>query len=156
MMMRTYLAVLATVAIAACGKDATGPSAPTYNNIAATYTGALAGTASGIALQAVFSTTLTQNSANLSGSYGMTGTLSDGINVVAISGTGTLSGTVASGNNPSVNVTLRIPGCPSYSAQFSGAYDTANSILTISGPVDVLNNDCSLFIRYQSVIVLRR
>jgi len=148
------LPVTAFVAVA-CSKDATGPS-PTYANIAGTYNGALAGTAQGVALQALFSITLTQSAGNLSGSYGLSGTLNDGVNLVTIQGAGTVTGTIAAGNNPSVNVTIRTALCPNYQAHFSGAYDSVNQKLTISGPVDILNNSCAIVLTYQSTIILSR
>jgi hypothetical protein len=69
---------------------------------------------------------------------------------------GTLTGTIATGNNPSVNITVRTGVCPNYSAQFSGAYDTPNRRLTITGPVDILSDACAILLRYQVTIILNR
>lgn len=139
---------------AACGGD--GPTAPEpqYESIAGTYTGVMAGLTQGIALNADFSVTITQSSATLGGSWSLSGTLNDGVLVVGVQGTGTLNGTIAAGTNPSVNVVLS-NACPGYSAAFSGAYDSANRLLTISGPVDVLDG-CDVLLRYQGTILLSR
>jgi len=106
-------------------------------------------------LVASLSLTINQSGGDLSGSYAISGTLNDGVAEVAVLGTGNFTGTIAAGNNPSVNLTLTNQ-CPGYSARFSGALDSANNLLTMSGPVDILNQDCSIFLTYQSVILLRR
>lgn len=151
--------VLATfVLLTACGDDgSTTEPAPTYNNIAATYSGALSGVShDGIALNATFSLTINQTRGDLSGSYAMNGVLDDGVSTLDVQGTGSITGTIASGNNPSVNLTLRVGGCPYYEARFSGSYDTTNRRLTISGPVDILNEFCEVAIIYNATIVLAR
>ena len=85
----------------------------------------------------------------------MAGELSDGFDYADIQGTGALTGTIGTGQNPSVNLTLR-GACPNYEARFSGSYDVANRLITLSGPVDVLSNDCAVLLRYPSTILLRR
>jgi hypothetical protein len=64
-----------------------------------------------------------------------------------------LTGTLTAGLNPSVNVTLSNQ-CPNYSASFSGTFDSANNLLTISGPVDMMLEDCTIFLTYSSTILL--
>jgi hypothetical protein len=86
----------------------------------------------------------------------MTGTLTNGSSSVPVQGTGSLSGTIGAGTNPSVNITFRLGGCPNYSAAFSGAYDTSNQKLTLSGPVDIVDQNCTVQIRYNSTIILSR
>jgi hypothetical protein len=158
--MRTTLALLTlTVVLAsACsGSSSTGPKqGPTYDSIAGTYSGPVSGLTQGISLSAVATVTITQSSATLGGSYGLSGTITDGITVVNIAGSGTISGTIASGNNPSVNVTVT-GVCPGFQAQFSGAYDTANARLTLTGPIQIFYNDCSgVFLTYQETIIITR
>jgi hypothetical protein len=46
------------------------------------------------------------------GAIQLTGTLSDGVESVPVSGAGTMTGTVAAGDNPSVNLVVRTPACP--------------------------------------------
>ena len=109
--------------LAACGGDSTGPGdnpGPTFENIAGTYAGVLAGTAQGIALNGTFSITVTQSAGDLSGSYSTTGTLTDGIDTVPFQGSGSLTGTINSGTNPSVNITFRLGECPNYQADTEG------------------------------------
>jgi hypothetical protein len=100
--------------------------------------------------------TITQSSGSLSGSYAINGQLADGIDVVGISGTGNLSGNIASGNNPSVNITVVPAGCPGRTARFSGAYDSANQRLTISGPIEMFDNACQVVLSYPSTIILTK
>lgn len=158
--MRTQFSLLLTVlwlSVAGCGGDSsTGPSTPTYESIGGTYAGAMVGLSQGIALNATFSLTIAQTAGTTSGSWGLSGTLSDGFSSVNVAGTGTLTGAVAAGNNPSVNITIRTPACPNYSAGFSGAYDSANRRLTITGPVEFLNNTCNVVLTYPTTIILNR
>ncbi len=160
--MRLHSFVLASVlvlGIAACGSNdgsgggGTGPS-PTYESVAGNYAGVMSGLSQGIALNANFALTLTQNAATLGGSYGISGTLNDGVSSVSISGTGTVSGSIASGANPSVNITVHPVGCPNLPAQFSGAYDSANHRLTMTGPVQMFDAGCSVFLTYQITFIL--
>ena len=138
----------------ACGGDSISP-APGFANLAGTFTGEVTGRRQGVLLLANFSITIIQNDGDLSGSYAITGTLRDGILEGLLQETGSFSGTVDSGQDPSVNITLT-NRCPNYSARFSGALDSANDLLTLSGPVDTFFNDCSIFLTYQSVILLNR
>lgn len=137
-----------------CGGDSTGPSAA-YDNIAGTYNGALIGLSQGIALNSTFSITIAEASGATSGSWGLSGTLSDGVNTVNVAGTGTLTGTIDSGNNPSVSITIKTAACPNYQAHFSGTNDSINHRLTISGPVEFFaSNSCSVVLTYNATIVL--
>ena len=141
--------------LAGCGGDSGISPAPSFANLAGTYTGEVVGRRQGVSLLASFSIAIIQNGGDLSGSYAITGTLRDGILEGSVQETGSFSGTIASGQDPSVNLTLT-NRCPNYSARFSGALDSANDLLTLSGPVDTFFNDCSIFLTYQSVILLHR
>lgn len=141
---------------AACGGNATGPST-TYESIAGSYSGAMVGLSQGVALNATFSLTITQSAGSTSGSWALQGNLNDGVQTAGVQGTGTMTGSVAAGNNPSVNFVIRTGACPNYQANFSGAYDGANRRLTITGPVDVFaNNSCNVVLSYQTTIILNR
>lgn len=144
--------------LAACGGDnGTGPDDTNYEVIAGSYAGEMAGVSQGVALAADFSLTMQQNNGVITGTYAIAGAITDGLDVVDIQGTGTINGTIAEGNNPSVNLTLRVPACPSYQAAFSGTFDSANNRLTIIGPVDILDaSNCAIAIRYQMTLVLTR
>lgn len=151
------LLVAASVfALSGCGDSGTAPENPTFNDISGTYAGTMAGTAEGIDLNATFTLTITQNGGSLGGSYSLSGTLADGSQTADVQGSGPVTGSIDAGNNPSVNLTVESGLCPNYSASFSGSYDTANSRLTISGPVEILSADCQVLITYQSTIVLTR
>ena len=102
------------------------------------------------------SLTVVQSEGDLSGSYSNDGFLNDGQIQVAIQETGSISGTVSPGQNPSVNVTLRSGKCPSQAAAFSGAYDSANRVITMRGSVDILDLDCAVFLSYPITLLLRR
>jgi hypothetical protein len=150
---RIAVAALAMFALA-CGGSSTGPS-PTYESIAGTYAGALAGISQGITLQATFTITITQSAGTLGGSYSISGTLSDGVTTVPVQGTGTITGNIASGNNPSVNLTVTSGICPNVSAGFSGAYDSVNHVLTLNGTVPVFNASCQVVLTYPGTIILQ-
>lgn len=152
--LRPMVAALVLVG-AACGSESTGPTA-TYDSIAGSYSGFLVGVAQGVALEATFSLTIAQTGGDLSGSWALQGTLDDGFQLFGVQGTGTLNGSIGTGNNPSVNLVVRSGGCPNYQASFSGAYDSSNRRLTISGPVDILDGSCAVVLRYQSTIILNR
>ena len=143
--------------VGACGGDGgTGPESR-YESIAATYNGVLVGVSQGIALNSTFSLTIAQTQGNLGGSWGLSGVLNDGVSTLNVAGSGTLAGTIAAGNNPSVNLTVRVPGCPNYQAQFSGAYDVSNRRLTMAGPVEFFAaNSCTVVLSYPSTIILTR
>lgn len=144
--------------ISACSSDGiAGPkNLPHYESIAGSYSGAMVGLTQGIGFSSIFSMSVSQTEGATTGSWGISGELNDGVYTVQIIGTGTLTGSVGTGNNPSVNLTIKTGGCPNYNAQFSGAYDSANRRITITGPVDILNDDCSVFLRYPMTIILNR
>ena len=154
---RTVVLALAAVAFACKGDTGTGPSSPTYETIAGTYAGSMAGTSQGVLLQANFTLTVSQTTGNLGGSYSIAGTLSDGVTTVPMQGTGSVAGSIASGGNPSVNLTVTSGVCSNVRDTFSGAYDSVNRVITLTGPVDIFNASCQVVLTYaNSTIILRR
>ncbi len=151
---RIILALAGTLALAACGSDSTGPS--DWETISGSYAGAMAGLTQGVALEATFSLTLTQNRGDLGGSYALQGVLTDGIDHVDVQGTGTVTGSVARGTNPSVNVSVTPGFCPNRTASFSGAYDSANRRITLTGPVQFFDANCQPVLTYQMTFILNR
>jgi hypothetical protein len=155
---RFFISLVGLMAgVGACGGDSgTGPESR-YESIAATYAGALVGLSQGISLNSTFSLTITQTQGSLGGTWGLSGVLNDGSSTLNVVGSGSLAGSIAAGNNPSVNMTVRNPSCPNYQAQFSGAYDVSNRRLTISGPVEFFaSNSCTVVLSYPSTIILTR
>ena len=154
----SFLASALLVGAMGCGGDGGGPSgpSPSYESIAGSYAGVLTGSSQGIALNANFSLTINQSSGSLSGTYGISGTLNNGVSSVDVAGTGTLTGGIAAGNNPSVNITVRSGACPNYTAAFSGAYDSVNQRITITGPVEFFDTCNAVLLTYQSTIILNR
>ena len=152
----SLLLVTCTTAASACAGDSgTGPRS--YQSIAGSYAGTMVGLSEGVALNSTFGLTISQADGSLTGSWGLSGTLSDGVNSANVAGTGSLTGSVAAGNNPSVNITIRTPACPNYQAQFSGAYDVSNRRLTIAGPVEFFaDNSCTVVLSYPTTIILNR
>ena len=150
-----FLISALAITIHGCGSDASGPS-ESYADIAGTYDGAITGTSQGVALNGVFSITLNQSQGHLTGSYSIAGRLNDGVTFVDVLGTGSTTGTIASGNNPSVNITIRSGSCPNYTSGFSGAYDIANGRITLVGNVDMLRTDCTVALRYPTTFILTR
>jgi len=152
---RSIVPFAAVIMAAACGSDASGPSV-SFESIAGSYAGVMGGVSQGVALDADFSLTLAQNAGSVNGTYALQGELTDGIDVVAVQGTGVISGTIAAGNNPSVNLTVTPAACPARRATFSGTYDVANRRLTLIGPVEFFDNNCNVVLRYQMNVVLTR
>jgi hypothetical protein len=159
---RLVFLTAALIGVAACGGDSsTGPSTPntpntpSYESVAGSYVGSMSGISQGITLNADFTLSIGQSSGSLSGNYSLAGTLTDGIDFVPIQGTGTLSGAIESGDNPSVNITVKSAVCPSHSAHFSGAYDSANERITITGPVEIFGNEsCDVVLSYNGTLIL--
>lgn len=149
--MRPRLLVLAVVLLTAC-ESSTAPSA-SYGDLSGTYTGVMTGMSQGVALDGAFSLTISQNGGSLSGTDAVVGTLDQD---VPVSGTGTLSGTIAAGHNPSVNIVATESGCPNVHSTYSGSYDTANRRLTLTGPLYVTYDDCSIALTYQMTFILNR
>jgi hypothetical protein len=153
MRLSSILSLFTLFVTAACAGDSTGPQ---YNDISGTYAGLMSGVSQGVALQGTFSLTITQDRGALGGSYAMQATLNNGSVIVPVQGTGALSGTVAAGSNPSVNLTVTPGLCPSRGGQFSGTYDTANRRLNLLGPVHIYDTSCTPVLTYQMNFVLNR
>ena len=146
-----YGLMATAILLAACSSGADS-TAPTYDDVSGSFAGPISGTSQGVTLNANVVLTITQASGTLSGSYALTGIA----NGTQISGTGTISGTVTSGNNPSVNLHVVIAGCPSVQNPYSGSYDSANRRLTITGPLYLLNSNCTIAVTYQLTLVLSK
>ena len=149
-------AVIGSLLLSACGGDGNTEPNPTYHSIAGSYAGEMAGISQGVTMNADFTLTVNQTQGNLSGTYAMVGTLCEPGTVVDVAGTGVISGTVATGDNPNLSVSFEPAHCPSQTAQFSGAYDSTNRRITINGPVRIFNDACVVVLTYPMTIVLTR
>jgi hypothetical protein len=147
--------ILILALIVACGggdSGTTGPSS-TYADISGKYSGTISATAQSVPLNGTFSITIAQNGGSISGTNAVVGTVNQNIPVY---GAGTFTGSVAGGNNPSVNVTTADPECPALHAQYSGSYDVANRRLTMTGPMYITNQDCSIALTYTLTLILTK
>lgn len=152
-----FLLPLALLAVSACGGDSPAEPALAHESIMGAYVGVMGGVSQGVTAALDFSLTLGQSSGDIAGSYAIAGTLSDGVQYVDVQGTGSVTGTIAAGSNPSVNLTIRSSVCPAYTARFSGAYDGTNRRLSITGPVEFFGaNGCSVALSYPTTLVLTR
>jgi hypothetical protein len=144
-----YGMVVVGLLIPACGGDVTST---TYADVSGTFAGPISGTSQGSTLSATLTLTVVQNGASLSGTHRIAGT----INGTAISGTTIFAGEVTSGSNPSVDVMTNVQNCPTVHATYSGSYDSANRRLTMTGPLDVLDADCSVILTFSLTLVLTK
>lgn len=153
-MRKLVFPIIALAALtAACGGDnGTGPQS--YADISGTYAGAMSGTTQGILLQADFSLTITQSGGSLGGSYGLTGTLSDGVTTVSLIGSGSITGTIAAGNAPQVTLTARSGLCAGVTTTFTGSYDTVNRIVTLRGSIPVTDTNCQVALTYGNMVIV--
>lgn len=152
--LRSVLCVVGAAAVACGGDSATGVSQ--FESIAGSYAGPITGLSQGYHLDASVSVTLNQTAGEVSGSYGISGVVSDGFTSNGTVGSGIISGNVQSGNNPSVVLAVTSADCPNVSAIFSGAYDSVNRRLTISGPVYLFNDFCGIDLTYQTTLILSK
>ena len=151
--MRRLVLPLVALAAFACGGDGgTGPQS--FADISGTYAGAMSGTTQGILMQADFTLTITQSAGSLGGSYGLTGTLTDGVSTVSLIGSGSITGTIASGNSPQVAVTVRSGICPNVTATYTGSYDTVNRIVTLRGSVPITDTNCQVVLDYTNMVLV--
>jgi hypothetical protein len=155
---KLLLCPLIAVAALACGGDGgTGPS-PTFETVSGTYGGVMSATSQGVLMDGNFSITITQSQGNLGGSYSLAGTLSDASESVQFDGTGSLQGTIASGSNPSINITATNGACPNVHTTLSGTYDSANHALTIpSTSIPFFDQNCQTVLTFTNIsVVLHR
>jgi len=149
---RVTLPVLGLVGllILACGcSDTTGP---TYADVSGVYTGPISGTSQGYDLNATLRLTIHQNGREISGFDYVVGTVGG----VATSATGTFTGEVLGGRNPSVWVVSSNQECPMVHFLFTGSYDSANRRLTMAGPLYPVNQDCLIPVTFSLTLVLSK
>ncbi len=148
------LAVL--LVLPACDGDSSSGPDPTFENVAGTWEGVAAGASQGATLEVTVSITVEQSDGTLSGTSSLVGTLNDGVDIFDIQGSSTFTGTIASGQNPSVNTTNTDDACPNRQTSFSGSLDSANDLITTSGPIEILDENCVVLLTFEVTIIFSR
>lgn len=148
-----YGLVAAGLLIAACDSGS-GPmeNTPTYAAIPTYSEGSVASPSGSVPLNANLILNITQNGGAISGTAQLLGNLNNGATQIA--DTGTFVGTEAIGENPHVSITVTSNACPSVHETFSGSYDSAHKLLSMTGPIYVLNADCTVNLTYSLTVVL--
>lgn len=152
MRMMLPLALLLTLG---CGSDSPSGGGGIYNAIAGTYAGPVSGTVNGSAMTGTFTITLKQTAGSLSGSYTYEANLQGGVATM----NGTVSGTLAEGDYPTVTLDLENGSCANLTARHTGTYDAGIHRLTITGGFDVVNtvnSACTISSRLSTTAVLQR
>lgn len=138
----------------ACTSDAN--TKPTFANVAGSFSGPFSGTSQGASVSGSITFTITQTDGLLMGAYGATGAWDFGHGGVGLTGTGTLTGTVTSGDNPSVTLDVHDAGCPNLVRSYTGMYDTAIHRLTLTGQFFHIAPPCSVDNTFQLNLVMNR
>lgn len=160
-MRKIFASVVLALMVAACGEDAgTNPTptpTPSYTNVAGTYSGVLVAATvfqgDNVYLNSVFTITLNQNGANLTGSAAAVGALTDDFGTsIPVLSSGSLTGSVSTGTNPTVTLTSTgAPSCPNYTQTDNFVF--ANGALSGQTYIDVLDVNCDVAIRFANIIV---
>jgi hypothetical protein len=128
------------------GDGDTGPPPPTYENLAGDYSAPTNAVSryGGDTLNGTFWLSLTQNAGTVGGTWAASGTLSDhgAHSPIALAGTISIGGVVASGPNPTVFFSLLLPSCPNVGYPFNGSYTSANERLTVQALIPLGLGDC--------------
>ena len=152
------LAVIATLALAACGDSTTEPEAPTYESIAGIYVGSFYAEADGIGIEVDFIFTLSQNGGSLTGlSESFTGfrDLSTGLLVASAPGEGSFTGTIGTGPKPTVTITETVEFC-GIRDTWTGIFDAANNTVTLNGRLVYVDEDtCEIVLELPAILFLK-
>ncbi len=144
-------------ALTGCGGPS--PASPTtiFQNLAGTWTGKVGGVTQGVTLDGTITLNLQQSGGTLSGGYSVVATLTNPTQQSPVQGSVTLTGTVGSGANPSVNFTTTSVPCPQLPPEsWSGTYASANGVLTITGTGHIISSTCTIALSYPQTILLNR
>ena len=155
------LAVIATLALAACGDSTTEPDVipePTYESISGIYVGSFYAEAEGIGIEVDFIFTLSQNGGNLTGlseSYHAFRDLSTGLLVEGLTASGNFTGTIGTGPTPAVTITETEELCGLYET-WTGIYDSANNTVTLNGTLRYVDPDtCEVVLELPAILILK-
>lgn len=153
--------LFAWVALAACAphESPLEPLPPFLPNPDPSLNGTFYGAFNGIdgvaMLAASVQFTLAESSGAVAGTFAIAGVLDDGSSRADVAGTGTLVGTVASGDRADVSFTTRSDLC-AHSSAFTGVYDRGTGVLGVDGQVDVLDQFCTVVYTYTVSLAMGR
>lgn len=151
------LLTLALLAMAGCGGESPTSTAPTYADLSGSFDGPIRSAIEGFPVDVTLSLTVNQVADSVSGTFGLSGTVGSGNEGATVNWSGAFTGTVTTGENPSINLMISRADCPNQAAHWSGSYSSANHALTITGPVSIWNLDsCSTAFSFQTTVVLKR
>ena len=147
--------------LSACGGDSpTAPPEPTYHSVAGSYAGTMFGShPDDWTLEMDFILSIRQTQGTLTGNYRVEGILTDDLDgsTYAISGTGDLEGTVASGDFPSVSFEIIPELCPNLAETWTGTYDQTTQILNVRGTLNVFDSStCENLLLFNGPLSLAR
>ena len=145
--------VLAALLSTCFGCNAPAEPEPIFESIDGMYVGDFLGFEGAITILVDFNLDLTQSKGDIWGGYTLAGGLSDGHTVIDVEGSGDFSGEVEAGPDPFVSFVLA-GGCPGWTASYSGALDSGSGLLSVRGPLDVLDSECGLVLRYDATFLL--
>jgi hypothetical protein len=146
---------LAVLVLLGCTTDPSSTPGPNYNPIAGSLVGPVSGTTEGTTVQGNYTLNLVQSGGSLSGSYTFVVPTPSG----NITMSGSVDGTIASGDYPAVTLDLTNDACPNLKVRHTGTYDHGIKRLTLSGNLDVvntLNSACTISLRLSTTVVLQR
>lgn len=152
--MGAVLAALAPMIGGGCDGAATGLD-PALE-VAGTYEGTVVAATQQGDLDAVVGLSVERQGTVLTGSYTIAGTAHDGGVPLLVEGSGTFTGSIGDGAEPPVEIVVGTPICPEYEGRFSGRFVPASRALFLAGNVDLLGAGCSVLLRFEVVLFLRR
>jgi hypothetical protein len=149
-----YVCVCLLVGVG-CGEATTEPPEGLFE-IAGRYTAMAMGDSAGVALAADVLFDLEHEAGDLSGTFAISGTITDGVATLEILGSGDLIGTASSAAQPAVTVTARTGFCPDHASTFVGTFFPATGILRLGGPVDILGSFCEVVLSFDVLLELHQ
>jgi hypothetical protein len=145
--------------LAGCSRDSSAPTqaSSNYSAIGGSYNGQILGSSQAYALASTLGFTFVQTGGTFSGSWTLNGTLFTGQVSSAAAVTGTFTGTMTAGADPGLSLTIKVPACPDFQAQFTGSYAPATRQVTLTGPMVVFaNGNCSTALTFQTTVTLHQ
>lgn len=136
----------------ACDDGAVEPT-PLFD-LAGAYRGPISATAGPASLDAVLLLEVARADDGIVGSYALIGSLVYDGAVASVEGDGTFTGTVGSGEEPSIDILVRTPLCDAYEGVFAGRFIPTTGRLILGGSVDIFGSGCSVLVRFDVVMNL--